>query len=53
VWGRWQSRSPGIPRFFAPKDERVTFLVDIGDQEPSLGHDPELAESEKVLIGVG
>lgn len=26
---------------FAPDDEAVTFLVDIQDQEPVLGHDPE------------
>jgi 8-oxo-dGTP diphosphatase len=29
---------------FAPGDEAITFLVDIGEQEPSLGIEPELAE---------
>ncbi|MCG3179680.1 MAG: RNA pyrophosphohydrolase [Phycisphaerae bacterium] len=30
-------------------DETLTFLVDIGEQEPTLGRDPELADDEAVL----
>ena len=33
-------------------DEAISFLIDIGDQEPSLGHDPEFAEGEQVLADV-
>ena len=36
----------------APGDETFSFLVDIGDQFPSLGYDPELSEVEKVLVDV-
>jgi len=31
-------------------DEAVTFLVDIADQSPSLGHDPECQDSAPVLV---
>ena len=30
-------------------DETHTFLVDIGEQTPSLGHDPEVAEGRQAL----
>ncbi len=29
------------------EDDTFTFLVDIGDQTPSLGHDPEVAEGKQ------
>jgi ADP-ribose pyrophosphatase YjhB (NUDIX family) len=32
--------------------ETVTFLVDIGEQSPRLGHDPELSAHEQILIDV-
>jgi ADP-ribose pyrophosphatase YjhB (NUDIX family) len=34
---------------YGPDDETYSFLVDIADQAPSLGHDPELAPGQKVL----
>jgi len=40
---------------FGPDDAHHTFLVEIGDQTPRLGHDPEdadLAESEKLLFAL-
>jgi 8-oxo-dGTP diphosphatase len=36
----------------APDDEAVTFLVDIGDQTPKLGHDPDVAPGHEVLADV-
>lgn len=33
----------------APEDETITYLVDIGDQVPSLGHDPEFASGNQIL----
>jgi len=30
--------------------EAFTYLVDIGDQEPSLGHDPEVDPSAPILV---
>ena len=33
-------------------DTRITFLIDIGEQEPVLGRDPEVPENNPVLIGV-
>lgn len=37
---------------YAPDDEAVTCLVEIGDQEPCLGYDPELASGEEILVNV-
>lgn len=40
---------------YGSDDAHHTFLVDIGDQVPSLGHDPEeraLPETEKILGGL-
>lgn len=34
---------------YAYHDETYSFLVDIGDQTPSLGHDPEVAEGKQAL----
>ena len=34
---------------YLAEDETVTFLVDIGDQTPSLGHDPEVATGKQAL----
>lgn len=34
-------------------DETYTFLVDIVDQQPSLGHDPEFVERDRAQILVG
>ena len=36
----------------AAKDCAHTYVVDIGDQEPRLGHDPELVDVEQVLVDV-
>lgn len=35
---------------YAPGDETITFLVDIGDQRPTLGHDPEFADDGQILV---
>jgi len=35
-----------------PGDETVTFLVEIGSQEPRLGSDPEVAPGNEVLADV-
>ena len=35
---------------YSPGDETLTFLVDIGDEEPTLGQDPEVAEGDEVLL---
>jgi ADP-ribose pyrophosphatase YjhB (NUDIX family) len=35
-----------------PHGETHSFLVDIGDQTPSLGYDPEFAPGEELLVGV-
>jgi 8-oxo-dGTP diphosphatase len=37
---------------YAPDDETLTFLVDIGAQEPVLGHDPDVAPGAEVLAAV-
>ena len=37
---------------YAPDDQTYTFLVDIGDQEPTLGDDPDVPEEHKVLVDV-
>ena len=34
---------------YLAEDETCTFLVDIGDQNPSLGYDPEVAEGKQAL----
>jgi 8-oxo-dGTP diphosphatase len=34
---------------YLAEDETVTYLVDIGDQTPSLGQDPEVATGEQAL----
>ena len=34
---------------YAPDDETYSFLVDIAEQEPSLGHDPDVAPGQEVL----
>ena len=35
---------------YAHDDETYSFLLDIGDQNPSLGHDPEIAERKQVPV---
>ncbi len=35
---------------YASDDQTYTFLVDIGDQEPNLGDDPEVPEGKEVLV---
>ena len=39
---------------YGPDDEAYSFLVDIGDQIPSLGHDPEVPDGKQppVLVDV-
>ena len=37
---------------YADDDEAFSFLVDIGDQSPSIGTDPEVAPGEEVLADV-
>ena len=37
---------------YAPGDRHFTFLVDIGDQPPSLGHDPEVPDDDPILVEV-
>ena len=37
---------------YGPEDETYSFLVDIGDQPPSLGHDPDVAVDHQVLVDV-
>jgi 8-oxo-dGTP pyrophosphatase MutT (NUDIX family) len=34
---------------YAPGDDAITFLIDIGDQEPHMGNDPEFAEDGQIL----
>jgi len=34
------------------EDDTYTFLVDIGGQEPTLGHDPELHPDDAILVDV-
>ena len=34
---------------YAPDDETYSFLVDIGDQRPTLGYDPEVSEGRQTL----
>ena len=35
-----------------PEGETITYLVDIGDQEPRLGVDPEIADEPPILVDV-
>lgn len=35
---------------YGPDDETISFLVEIADQTPSLGHDPEVAPGRTVLV---
>lgn len=35
---------------YGPGDNHHTFLVDIGQQQPQLGHDPEIGDGDPVLI---
>lgn len=37
---------------YAPGDETYTFLVDVGEQEPALGYDPDVPEGSEVLADV-
>ncbi len=37
---------------YSPTDETFTYLVDIGEQEPRLGNDPELAEDNQAMADV-
>lgn len=37
---------------YAPDNRYYTFLVEIGNQEPSLGHDPDMAPGEQILADV-
>ncbi|WP_374712185.1 NUDIX hydrolase [Symbiobacterium terraclitae] len=37
---------------YGPDDRHYTFLVDIGDQEPRLGRDPEYEGDRQVLVDV-
>ena len=37
---------------YAPDDETYSFLVDIADQEPSLGHDPDVVPGQEVLTDI-
>jgi 8-oxo-dGTP diphosphatase len=34
---------------YSAENETCTFLIDIGDQTPSLGHDPEVATGKQAL----
>jgi len=37
---------------YGPDDRHYTYLIDIGDQEPVLGHDPEYAGGGQILADV-
>lgn len=37
---------------FGPDDRYYTYLVDIGDQSPQLGDDPDKATGKKILAGL-
>jgi hypothetical protein len=37
---------------YSPTDQTYTFLVDIGDQTPRMGTDPEFREDNQALAGV-
>lgn len=37
---------------YGPNDGHYTYLVDIGDQEPALGHDPEYDSDGQILVDV-
>lgn len=38
--------------WFEPGGEAYTYLVEIGDQEPYLGHDPEFTPGQQVIADV-
>jgi 8-oxo-dGTP diphosphatase len=37
---------------YGPEDTTVSFLVEVGDQQPSLGYDPEVAKGHEILVDV-
>ena len=37
---------------YGPDDETYSFLVEIGDQQPSLGRDPDVEAGQEVLVDV-
>lgn len=37
---------------YGPGDQHFTFLVDIGGQQPKLGHDPEFSADDQILVAV-
>jgi 8-oxo-dGTP diphosphatase len=37
---------------YSPTDQTFTFLIDIGDQTPRMGTDPEFEEDNQALAGV-
>lgn len=37
---------------YSPGDESYTFLIDVGEQEPTLGYDPEVPVGGEVLADV-
>lgn len=37
---------------YSPNDEAYSFLVDIGDEEPSLENDPDIEEDQQVLAEI-
>jgi ADP-ribose pyrophosphatase YjhB (NUDIX family) len=45
-------REISVVTHFNIGDQAYTYLVDIGDQEPRMGHDPEFGEDEQVLVDV-
>jgi 8-oxo-dGTP diphosphatase len=45
-------RETSVITYFDAGDQAYTYLVDIGDQEPQMGHDPELGADEQVLADV-
>jgi ADP-ribose pyrophosphatase YjhB (NUDIX family) len=45
-------RETSVVTHFEAGVQAYTYLVDIGDQEPGMGHDPEFEEDEQVLADV-
>jgi len=37
---------------YSPNDKAISFLIDIGDQEPCMGSDPELKQNEQALVDI-
>ena len=35
---------------YAPEDQTYTFLMDVGDQKPRLGNDPEFRAGSQILV---